>query len=42
MDRIYTKYPLDKDDGYQMKTADIEHILNQLKALELNENKRLK
>ena len=42
MDRIYTKYPLDKDDGYQMKTADIDHILNQLKALELNENKRLK
>ena len=42
MDRIYTKYPLDKDDGYVMKTADIEHILKQLKALELNENKRLK
>ena len=42
MDRIYTKYPLDKDDGYVMKTADVQHILNQLKALELNENKRLK
>ncbi len=42
MDRIYTKYPLDKDDGYQLKTANINHILNQLKALELNENKRLK
>lgn len=42
MDRIYTKYPLDKDDGYVLKTADIDHILKQLKALELNENKRLK
>lgn len=42
MDRIYTKYPLDKDDGYVLKTPDIDHILNQLKALELNENKRLK
>ena len=42
MDRIYTKYPLDKDDGYVLKTANVEHILNQLKALELNENKRLK
>ena len=42
MDRIYTKYPLDKDDGYLLKTADIDHILNQLKALELDENKRLK
>ena len=42
MDRIYTKYPLDKDDGYQLKTNDIDYILNQLKALELNENKRLK
>lgn len=42
MDRIYTKYPLDKDDGYVLKTQDIDHILNQLKALELNENKRLK
>lgn len=42
MDRIYTKYPLDKDDGYVMKTADIDHILKQLKALDLDENKRLK
>ncbi len=42
MDRIYTKYPLDKNDGYVMKTGDIEHILNQLKALELDENKKLK
>lgn len=42
MDRIYTKYPLDKDDGYVLNTPDIDHILNQLKALELNENKRLK
>ena len=42
MDRIYTKYPLDKDDGYILKTNDTEFILNQLKALELNENKRLK
>ena len=42
MDRIYTKYPLDKDDGYILKTPDIEHILKQLKALELDENKRLK
>lgn len=42
MDRIYTKYPLDKDDGYQLKTADIDHILGQIKALDLDENKRLK
>ena len=42
MDRIYTKYPLDKDDGYQLKSQNISYILNQLKALELNENKRLK
>ena len=42
MDRIYTKYPLDKDDGYVLKTNDIEYILKQLKALELNENKRIK
>lgn len=42
MDRIYKKYPLDKDDGYVFDTADIDHILKQLKAIELNENKRLK
>lgn len=42
MDRIYSKYPLDKDDGYLLKTADIDHILTQLKALDLDENKRLK
>ena len=42
MDRIYTKYPLDKDDGYVLNTSDIDHILKQIKALELNENKRLK
>ena len=42
MDRIYTKYPLDKDDGYQLKISNIDYILNQLKALDLDENKRLK
>lgn len=42
MDRIYTKYPLDKDDGYQLKSANVDHILNQLKALDLNENMRIK
>ncbi|MBR2390923.1 MAG: hypothetical protein IKB06_00330 [Clostridia bacterium] len=42
MDRVYTKYPLDKDDGYLLKTDDIEYILKQVKALELDENKRLK
>ena len=42
MDRIYTKYPLDKDDGYILKTADIDHISSQLKALQLNENMRIK
>ncbi|MBQ8452053.1 MAG: hypothetical protein IJ538_04705 [Clostridia bacterium] len=42
MDRIYKKYPLDRDDGYVFETADVEHILNQLKAIDLNENKRLK
>lgn len=42
MDRIYRKYPLDKDDGYILPTADVDVILTQLKALELNENKRLK
>ena len=42
MDRIYRKYPLDKDDGYILQTADVDVIFNQLKALELNENKRLK
>ncbi|MBP3581555.1 MAG: hypothetical protein J6J33_02260, partial [Clostridia bacterium] len=42
MDRIYSKYPLDKDDGYLLKTANIDHILTQLKALDLDENKRLK
>jgi exopolyphosphatase/guanosine-5'-triphosphate,3'-diphosphate pyrophosphatase len=42
MDRIYKKYPLDKDDGYVFETKDIEYILKQIKALELNENKRLK
>lgn len=42
MDRIYKKYALDKDDGYVFETTDINYILNQIKALELNENKRLK
>ena len=42
MDRIYTKYPLDKDDGYILKTENVDKILTQLKGLELNENKRLK
>ena len=42
MDRIYRKYPLDKDDGYVLQTADVDVIFNQLKALELNENKKLK
>ncbi len=42
MDRIYTKYPLDKNDGYMMKTQNIDHILKQLKALDLDENKKLK
>lgn len=42
MDRIYKKYPLDKDDGYVFNTADVEHILKQLKALDLDENKRLR
>lgn len=42
MDRIYTKYPLDKDDGYVMKTSDVEHILSQVLALDLDENKRVK
>lgn len=42
MDRIYRKYPLDKDDGYVLPVADVSVIFNQLKALELNENKRLK
>ena len=42
MDRIYKKYPLDKDDGYVFETKDIEYILKQIKALELNETKRLK
>ena len=39
MDRIYRKYPLEKDDGYVFDTADINHIFAQLNALELNENK---
>lgn len=42
MDRIYRKYPLEKDDGYVFDTADINHIFNQLNSLELNENKKLK
>ena len=42
MDRIYKKYPLDKDDGYVFETKDIDYILKQIKALELNETKRLK
>ncbi len=42
MDRIYKKYPLDKDDGYTFETADIGHIFSQLCALELDENKKLK
>lgn len=42
MDRIYNKYALDKDDGYVFKTADVEYILKQVKALELDENKRIK
>lgn len=42
MDRIYTKYPLDKDDGYILKTEDIDYILKQLLALEIDEKKRIK
>lgn len=42
MDRIYTKYPLDKNDGYILNTQNVSYILNQLKALELDENKKLK
>lgn len=42
MDRTYTKYPLDKDDGYVMKSDDVLQILDKLKALELGENKKLK
>ena len=42
MDRIYKKYPLEKDDGYVFETKDIDYILKQIKALELNETKRLK
>ena len=42
MDRIYQKYPLDKDDGYIVSRKDTEHILKQIQALELNENKKLK
>ena len=42
MDRIYTKYPLDKNDGYVMKTANIDYILNQLKALDLDGTKKLR
>ena len=42
MDRNYTKNPLDKDDGYILNANNVDYILNQIKALELNENKRLK
>lgn len=42
MDRNYTKYPLDKDDGYILQKKNVDHILTQIKGLELNENKRLK
>ena len=42
MDRIYTKYPLEKDDGYILKTDDINHILKQLLALDIDEKKRIK
>lgn len=42
MDRIYKKYPLDKDDGYVFEMKDIDYILKQIKSLELNETKRLK
>ena len=42
MDRNYTKYPLDKDYGYILNSKNVDYILNQLKSLELNENKRLK
>ncbi len=42
MDRIYTKYPLDKDDGYVVKAEDVNQILEKIKALELGENKKLK
>lgn len=42
MDRIYKKYSLDKDDGYVFETKDIEYILKQIKALDLNGAKRLK
>ncbi len=42
MDRIYNKYPLDNDDNYTFKTSDVDYILKQVKALELDENKRIK
>ena len=42
MDRIYKKYALEKDDGYVFASADISYILNQIKGLTLNENKKLK
>lgn len=42
MDRIYRKYPLDKDDGYVFEVKDIDFILNQIKALELSPTKKLK
>lgn len=42
MDRIYKKYPLDKDDGYVFDTKDIDYIFNQIKSLDLGPAKRLK
>jgi glutamyl-tRNA synthetase len=39
---IYKKYALEKDDGYVFQSEDISYILNQIKALTLNENKKLK
>lgn len=41
-DRNYTKYPLDKDDGYILQKSNINQILDKIKSLELNENKKIK
>ncbi len=42
MDRTYTKYPLDKDDGYVLNNENLSVFLSQLKGLDLTENKRLR
>ena len=42
MDRIHTRYPLAKDNGYILTNENINYILEQIKPLELNENKKLK